>query len=359
MTGLGLKINDRIRNRKIDYFNNFTLGLKYDSVGSTFGFGFYFNPDNSELKDLLCVGHYHECSVTFNDETLLTGFILSQNFSDSSVRKFVQITGYSLPGVLADCTIPPNIYPLQSNGLSLKQIAQRLLNPFKLKMKVDSAVESLMNSTFNVSTANETQTIENYLSSLASQKNIVITHTELGEVLFTKAKTKQTPILDFDVPAGNSIPGTEMSLNFNGQAMHSHITVMKQADSDGGNASEYTIRNPYVINSVYRPTTITQSSGDDNDTQKAAKTALSAELKNLKLTITTDRWVVDGKILKPNNLITVINPAIYLYKKSTWFIESIDFKGDNKETTAVLTCVLPEVYSNETPDYLFKGINLH
>lgn len=359
MTGLGLKINDRIRNRKVDFFNNFTLSLKYDSIGSTFGFGFYFNPDNTELKELMCIGHYHECTVVYNDETLLTGFILSQNFSSSSTRQFVQITGYSLPGVLADCCIPPNIYPLQSNGLSLKQIAQKLIQPFKLRMKIDSSVISLMNSTFKVSTANETQTIENYLTSLASQKNIVVSHTELGEVLFTKAKTKQTPILDFNVPAGKSIPGTDMTLNFNGQAMHSHITVMKQADSDGGNASEHTIRNPYVINSVYRPITLTQSSGDDNDSSKAAKTALSAELKNLKLTITTDRWVVDGKILKPNNLITVINPEIYLYTKSTWFIESIDFTGDNTKTTAVLTCVLPEVYNNETPKYLFKGINLH
>jgi len=359
MTGLGLKINDRIRNRKIDFFNNFTLGLRFDSIGDTFGFGFYFNPDNAELKELMCIGHYHECEVTYNGETLVTGFTLGQDFTSASVRSFVQITGYSLTGVLADCTIPTSIYPLQSNGLSLKQIAQKLIRPFNLKMVIDSSVEALMNGTFKATTANETQTIERYLSELATQKNIVMSHTEKGELLFTKAKTKQTPILEFDVPNGKSLPGTTMKLNFNGQSMHSHITVMKQADSDGGNAGEYTIRNPYVINTVYRPTTITQTSGDDNDTEKAAKTALAAELKNLKLTITTDRWLVDGKILKPNNLVTVINPEIYLYKKSTWFIESIDFTGDETKTTATLHCVLPEVYNGETPVYLFKGINLH
>jgi prophage tail gpP-like protein len=140
--------------------------------------------------------------------------------------------------------------------------------------------------------------------------------------------------------------------------MHSHITVMKQADSNGGNAGEFTIENPYVP-FVYRPKVITQSSGDDNDTEKAARNILSDELKNLKLTIVTDRWEVNGKMLKPNNIISVTNPDIYLYKSADWFIESIDFVGDEKQTTATLHCVLPEVYNGKTPKYLFSGINLH
>ena len=50
---------------------------------------------------------------------------------------------------------------------------------------------------------------------------------------------------------------------------------------------------------------------------------------------------MDNKILKPNNIITVTNPEIYLFKKSNWFIESIDYKGDQNINTAVLNCVLP------------------
>jgi prophage tail gpP-like protein len=327
-------------------------------LADSFGFSFYNNPDNPEHKELLCIGHYHICTVTHNNETLLTGNMLSQGFVSSSDRKLVTISGYSLTGVLEDCEIPPKIYPLQSDNLSLKQIAQKIIAPFGLKMVVDSSVESLMNSSFKKSTAKENQNIKTYLSDLASQKNIVLSHTEKGELWFTKAKTKQKPIIDFDTTKGTLI-GTEFTLQFDGQAMHSHITVQKQADSDGGNAGEETIRNPYVIGSVYRPKVISQSSGDDNDSSKAAKTALAAELKNIKLTIKTDRWIVDGKIIKPNNLITVINPEIYAFTKQTWFVESIDFTGDEKQTTAVLNCVLPEVYNMETPIYLYKGINLH
>jgi len=350
-----LVINDRIRNRKVDFFNEFSLSLQYDSVGSTFGVSFYFDPENNEHKELMCIGHYHICKVTHNNETLLTGNILSQKFTSNSGRTMVVLSGYSLGGVLEDCEIPPSLYPLQSDGLTLKQIATKLLNPFKLSLVVDSEVESIVNSTYATSTAKETQSVKAYLSELTAQKDLILSHNESGNILITKAKTNATPLYKFE----RGLPANEMELTFNGQGMHSHITVMKQADSDGGNAGEETIRNPYVINSVYRPKVKTQSSGDDNDSNKATRMALRDELKNLTLKIQLDRWELNGKIVKPNNIIEVINPDIYLYKKSKWFIQSIDFKGNEKERTATLNCVLPEVFNNNTPEYLFKGINLH
>lgn len=353
-----LKINDRIRQRQLDFFNEFTLGLRYDSVGSTFSFKYYFDPANAEHKELSCIGHYHECTIEHNNELLITGQILSIDMGSSPERQLVSIGGYALPGVLEDCDIPPDM-PMESNGLTLRQIAQQLCNKFNLKMVVDDSVAAAMNGVYETSTAQDGQTVKGYLTQLTAQKDIVISHTTKGELLFTKADTAKEPLINFDLSAG-TIPGTGMRLTFNGQAMHSHITVRKQADVDGGNEGESTIRNPYVFpRAVYRPKVLTQSSGTDIDTDKAARQALAAELKNMKLVITTDRWEVDGKILKPNNTITVLNPEIYLYNKTTWFIEQIDFKGNQKETTAQLTCVLPEVYSGKTPEYLFKGINLH
>lgn len=353
-----LKINDRIRNRKVDFFDNFQLSLRYDSVGSAFTFGFYFNPENTEHKELACVGHYHECTVEHNDELLLTGLILSEGFSSAATRSMVAIGGYSMPGVLEDCQIPVSAYPLQFDTLSLREISKKVIAPFGLSMVVDPSVSKLMDEPYAKTTASATQTIKSYLTELAAQKNIIISHNEKGQLVFTTAQTKKTPIINFNVPQGETMPGTKFDLKFNGQSMHSHITVLKQQDKDGGNAGEFTIQNPYVP-FVFRPRVIQQSSGTDIDTEKAAKNALADELRNLTLEIETDRWEVDGKILKPNNTITVINPEVYLYKKSTWFIEQIDFSGDKDSTTAKLKCVLPEVYNGQTPKYLFSGINRH
>lgn len=350
-----LRINDRIRNKQIDFFDKVNVSLRYDSIASAFSFVGYFNHENAEHKDIYCVGHYHKATLEHNNERLLHGYILSENFDDSKSVSPVSISGYSLPGVLEDCQIPTSLYPLQSDGLTLREIATKLIAPFGLKMIVDPLVSSEMDKVYDKTTADASQSIKGYLQELASQRNVIISHTVDGAIYFTRARINAKPILNY---GGDGLPCPKMSFQFDGQGMHSHITVIKQPSKDGDNAAETTIKNPYVP-FVYRPKVVVQNSGDDIDTDQAAKNVLSEELKNLKLTFTTDRWEIDGTIIKPNNIITVLNPRVYLYKRTEWFIEQVDYTGDTKGLTATLTCVLPEVYNNKTPKYIFEGINLH
>lgn len=356
-----LFINDRFVNRKVDYFNRFSMTLTHNAIASPFGFEFYFKPESQRHIESFCVSHYHPCYVEHLGERIITGNIIDHNFDDSPVEEIKSIAGYSRPGVLEDCNIPPTIYPLQSNGLSLKQIAQKLIRPFTdLEMVVDPAVESRMNKALDSSDASETDTVKSYLTELAKQKNIIISHDEYGRLLFTETKAEKKPILDFDL-RGGSLPGTRFRFSFKGQGIHSHIYVQKQASIGGGNAGFTVVRNPYVIGTYFRPKVVTQTSGDDNDTELAAKRELANELKNLTFTIDIDRWDINGKVIRPNNMITLIAPELYIFPehKAKLFIESISYTGDQEKLTATLNCVLPEVYTNETPEYLFQGLNLY
>lgn len=356
MPNIELYINDRIRTRKVTFFNNFDFTLRFDSVASTFSFSFYFDPNNNEHREMCCIGHFHKIQIKYGSEVLLTGYAMSNTFEDSSVPTMATISGYSLPGVLEDCNIPIDLYPLESDGLTISEIVQKILGYFEIGYSIDSSVSSKMNEVLAVSVAGETQTIAGYLSELCAQKYIVITHDEQGRLLFTRAKTKQSPILTFGEPDG--VPFTNMKLEYNGQGMHSIISVVKDADEDGGNAGEASISNPYVP-FVYRPKIVKQSSGTDIDSSLVAKQALSAELKGMKLEISTDRWEIGNSVVKPNNTITVTNRNVYLYNKSTWFIESVRLFGNNEKTTATLTCVIPEVYNGGIPKYMYEGVNLH
>lgn len=388
---MNLKINDRLRIRDVEFFNDFKLDLKYDSVASTFSFKYYFDPFNKEHAELACVSHFHEAILEHNGERLITGYILSNIFNDSSKKQLSEIGGYSKPGVLEDCEIPTSLYPLEVNGLTLKEITQKIIKPFGLGLIVDadtneevslaftdvappdvdggiiqseSGIESVsqtlglpdkLNKKIDKANAREIQNIKSFLTELATQRNVLLSHDSYGNLLFTEAKTNLKPILYFNVPE-NGLIGTSMSLSFNGQGMHSHITVLKQASPDEGNAGEFTIRNPYVP-ILYRPRVITQTSGDDITIEETARQALAAELKNITLTITTDRWEIDGKIIRPNNIISVYNPDLFIYSKTNFFIESVSFTGDAKKTTAVLTCVLPEVYNKKVVKNIF--VNAH
>ena len=344
-------MNLKIKNHyNVDFFNNFSLTLKYDSIASSFGFDLYFDPNDHDAREMFQVGHYHIASVEHNGELLVRGFILNHKFKVSSKKELSNISGYSLAGVLGDCQIPTSLYPLQSDGLTLIEIAQKLCAPFKIDIVVDEAVRAKVNSVYDTSTADEGQTVGGYLSSLASQKNVILSHYPDGRLVFTEAKTKQAPFYHFS----GSMPSVEMELNFNGQNMHSIITLQKQASMDGGNAGESSIVNPFVPY-VFRPSVKTQSSGTDDDTQEAVKNALSEELKNITLSITVPTWELNGNLIKPNRIITVISPDLYLYKITRWFVEEVTFSGNEKQQKAVLKCVLPEVYNGETPDYIFQS----
>jgi len=356
-----LTIYDRFKIRKVEYFSNFQLSLGYDQFGSTFSFSFYFDPNNPDHKELACVTHYHTCTVQHNDEILMRGFALSQGFTYNPEKQLATISGYSTPGILEDCVIPPDLYPLQSDGVSLFNIAEKLTQPWKLKyglnVVVDPSVADRVNKPFKKITASEGSTIASFLAEMAQQKRVIVSHNEKGELLLTEAKTTGAPLIEFDFTQG-LIPGTDFQMSFDGQGMHSHIYVMGQASPDGGNAREAMVMNPYCP-IVYRPTVVSQSSGDDIDSNEVAMRALASELEGLTLKIETDRWIVDGKIIKPNNIITIIAPELYIYKKATWFIRSIDFTGDAEKTTATLNCVIPEVVNGKYPVSIFQGINMH
>lgn len=339
----------RLDGETFGFFNSYSVNLHYNTVASTFNFSIYFDPENPTHKRLLKPLTYKTCTVEHKGELLITGTILSHIFIDAPVRQLISISGYSLPGVLEDCEIPTNM-TLQTTGLSTLQIAQKLAKPFGIKVVADTKVANEVAVAHRSSTANRDESIRAYLSSITSQKNIILSHTPEGALLFTRANTVQDPIINFN----RGVPGTEISLSIDGQDMHSSITVVKQADVDGGNAGQYTVNNPFV--GAYRPTVKVQSSGNDNSTEKAAKNALARELKSIQLNVEVDRWEASptAKVFRPNQMITVENPTIYLYNQIRWFIDSVSLQKDEKKETASLQCVLPCVYDGSVPFNIFE-----
>lgn len=341
-------MNLKINGKDIRFQNEFNVTLKYDSIASTFSFNVYFDATNPDHKNIFKPLEYNRVEIFHDNELLLTGTVLIHNFQDDANSQLIPISGYSLPGILDDCEIPVQNYPLQSLNMSLEQISNKLIKPFNLKVKVDPSVQSKMQKVFSSSTADEKQSIKAYLCSKASQKNIVLTHTPSGELFFTEANTQQIPIFEFS----KSIPGVEMSISINAQAMHSEITVLKQADDEGGNAGQVTIKNPFV--SAFRPHVRTQSSGSDIDVNDTARAILSEELKAIMLSIKLERWDISGKIIRPNSIISVLNPDLYLYKKTNFFVESVSLTGNEKEMTATMECFIPEVYNSKPVNNIFK-----
>lgn len=346
-------ISLEINGIEFKHFNNTKVNWRFDSIASTFSFELLFDPNNPTHRQVFKPGQYLTSIVKYNDNPIITGEILVYNFRSSSKSEPVKVSGYSKTGVLEDCEIPLSIYPLQVNGMNLYQITDKIASEFGLNVVIDGGASGefskRLSEKYDKVTASDNQRCNSYISELANLKQIILSHDSGGNILLTESKTNADPVFDFN----SNIPGVEYELNFDGQRMHSVISMVRQASKSSKNAGQSELVNPIV--KAYRPTVRRQWAGNNmNDTKHGVRNALSEELKSIELKIKIQGWELMKGELKPNSIITVENQELLLSKKSRWFLERIEFTGDSKQEYAVLYCYLPEVYNYDVVKNIFE-----
>ena len=358
-----------IDKKNIQFFTAGTINLKLDSIASTFEFAARFSAQNKEHQELFKPLQYKDVEIyNSKDKLIFTGTILNHRFKSNSGRELVIISGYSKSGILEDVTIPLSAYPLESNNRSLKDIATRLCGLFDIKLLISDqgktitdtiikdkptkvreksdfeTIKSKSNVVFGRTSAGPTETVKDYLSKLAGQKNIILSHNEKGEVLLFQPDLLQKPKYFFT--KGNSIA---MSMDVNGQAMHSEINVVRQpSDENEGVSTVDSTKNTLI--GKYRPTTKILSSGVDTETKEAAENELASELKNISATVELQGLFDE---IYPGEIVNVHNHYIYNYAYNRWMVDSITLKFDEKSDTTTLNLVPPESFSGNNPRNLF------
>ncbi|APZ82860.1 hypothetical protein [Flavobacterium phage FL-1] len=357
---MAIKIN--ISGKRVDFFTAGTISLKLDSIASTFEFSARFSANKPEHQEMFKPLQYKLVEVFNSDDNLIfTGTILNHRFRSDPGRNLVIISGYSKCGILEDVCIPVSAYPLESNNRSLKDIADRLCGLFNIKCVVaeqaktitETLVKSRKNkpsniksvlsdlqakakSVFGRTSASPSESIKEYLAKLASQKNIVLTHNEKGEVLLFQPDLDQK--INYFFTKGNSL---SMGADFNGQAMHSEVNVVRQPSDDNAGVSTSDIAKNSLVG-AYRPTTKILSSGGDTQTKNGALNEVAAELKNI--TVTVELQGLFDKIY-PGEIVNVHNHYIYSYAYNRFMVDSITMKFDENSDTTSLGLVVPESFT--------------
>lgn len=347
-------MNLRIEGRNIELFNDFNFTLAYNSIASVFNFKANFDPNNSEHRIVFKPLSYRKVVLEHNGELIITGTLQNHNFNIKSTKGLSSFSAYSLPGVLEDCPIGLEQYPLEFNNLSLKEIIQKVIEPHVLSVLIDSSAEEEANLVYPEITTDATTTIKKFISDLAFQRGLILTHNTKGALIVTKTNTKRTAVVNYTESKGV----TEISLSVAGQRIHSVVHSQQQADEDEeSNASESTLENPLV--SAYRPIVKIQNSGNDIDTEKFNRSVLGGELRSIsaKIKVYQWEWIKDGKLelIRPNNIVSIVSPNNFLFKQRNFFVESVSFKGNQKEQTAILSCVPIEVYDDSLDLSSLKG----
>jgi prophage tail gpP-like protein len=409
-------------------FNSFEIDLKYDSVASTFSIETDYDVTNPLHLDLFSPLKYRLIKIWANvpndngtqthRELVLTGTILNHSSSSSKEKSLLGLSGYSITGVLEDCTIDVKDYPLQVDGLDLGEIVTRLIKPFGLGLYISGGVNQDLNlngtleDTSNAPISADAnakyskidfkanETIKEIITKLTSQRNVVLTHDAYGTVILTtlnisslpKATYSENKPLDVDHPM---TPTTKISLNINGQALHNKLSIVREASLDSNESGQSTIdnsdsnqddeglgfsqivdpgilnnqlvaghgqstsTNDWLVQAYHRPTMKEQTTGENQTADAAVKMLMASELKNIKLTIDTDRWTWLGKgnarsVIRPNNIIKVNSPSNFIFKDTLFFVENVKLIGTPEAITASLECVLPNTFTGEVPSYIFR-----
>lgn len=353
-----------IDGNEINYFNAGSITLKLDSIASTFQFSTYFDPQKEEYQKILKPLQYKTVEIyNSNDKLIFTGTILNHRFKSDKSRNLVIISGYSKSGILEDVSVPPSSYPLESTNKSLMDIANHLCGLFDIKVKMSDQGVSINNDTvhtqalkktkarkksdfqtlkaksnsiFGRHSQSPTETIKDYLAKLASQKNIVLSHNQYGDVLLFQPDYDQLP--NYFFTKGNTL---EMNLDFNGQALHSEINIVRQPTDDNAGVSTF----DKAINTlipVYRPTTKIMSSGEDFEIKDAAKNELASELKAISGSIKLQGLFDE---IYPGEIVNVHNHYLYCYAYNRFMVDEITMEFSPTEDTTTLNLVIPESFT--------------
>lgn len=336
----------RIAGKNITFFDEISLTRSLDSIGSSFAFKTRFNPENDEHKELFKPLQFLKTEIfDDNDKLLFTGLIVNHSFESNKDINLLSISGYSLSGLLEDVCVPVDQYPLESLNRSIKDIAGRLCGLFGIGLIIDGSAANECNQVFETTTTSPTETIKGYLAKLTSQKNVVLSHNEKGQVVIFKPNVNAHP--DYYFNKGNTL---SMSSSWNGQSMHSHIFCVRQpSDENEGVATSDSITNPLIQS--YRPVVKVLTSGEDTDTSKAADNELASELKGISVKV---RLLGLFEDIKPGDIVNIHNHEIYSFAYSRWMVSKISLSVNIKESITELDLVLPETFTGSQPkDILF------
>lgn len=283
--------------------------------------------------------------VNVGGDVLFTGIMVGINPVLENTSKIISVSCYSLSGVLNDCTAPTSAYPLEFAGLNLRDIAKTLIEPFGLDVEFTIDPGAI----FDTVAIKETETVLSFLISLAKQRNLIISSTSEGKLLFQQSITIGNPVVKLFQGKSPLISVTPL---FSPQEYYSHITGIEPV-AIGSLGSQFTVKNPRLTNTL-RPNTFKVPDTPDADVKKAVEARMGRMFGNMvSYSASVATWHdPDGNLWKPNTTVILHAHDAMVYKNYEFVIRNVDFKRDNNSESAILNLVIPGSFEGKIPDTL-------
>lgn len=337
-----------INGKRFRFWDSVRITRSIDAM-DLIDFGAPFEENNNEFRSIFRPMSYQSASFTVGGELLFSGTLISINPLIDKKKKTIIVSGYSLPGVLNDCTAPASAYAHQ---YSLEFVNQGLAN---IATKVSSFFgisvdfQTDQGATFEQVALEPSRKVLAFLSNLAQKKNIIISSTPDGKLLFQKSIDSGVPVAK--LKQGES-PVVSVIPFLNPQEYYSHITGIVP-NSIGVDGPPYTKKNEH-LNGIIRPLTFLVPDTEAGDIELATNAKTGRMFANaISYDVFVDTWRdSSGKLWEPNTIINLLAPGAMVYNDYSFLIRRVTFEKTFDSEVAVLSLVIPGSFSGKIPKEL-------
>lgn len=329
------------------FFTGFTGYTLVRSVNGVDGFSFsaYWNSANPALKEAFKPFSYPVFDVYFDKDKIFKGIIMPPTPEVKPSNEVITVQGYPYCGVLVDSCLPPTLYPAEYSGMTLKEIAETVCEPFG----VGVTIKGDTGAAFDKVEIGLDDKIWDFLMKLCEQRNLFMTNTADGDLLIYKPETEKVSasFIQGETPFISCAP------DFNGQKMFSHITGYTKTSAENDSA-KYTYENKMLIKKgilrCYGQAIDDATKGTLEESVKSIAGRMFAKCVKYKLSVSGHRDKND-KLYHKNMTVSVKAAGAEIYRETKFIADEVILKRDdqNGEITE-FTLVLPESRTGEIPE---------
>lgn len=327
----------------VSFWESVTINRSMDSI-DTISFSAPFERDLPGFTDVFRPFEFKPLSAFVGEELLFNGTQISVNPVIEPNRKLIEVSGYSIPGVLNDCTAPITAYPLEFNFQTLNTIAEKICEPFNIKVSFDAEV----GAKFERVACNPGKKLLPFLIDLARQRGLVLTNDSAGDLIFWQSVKPGLPVAK--LIQGES-PLISITANFSPQNYYSHISGVDFIIV-GYTGSIYTVRNKKL--KTLRPFTFKTPDSLDSSVKNAVEAKAGRMFASMaSYTISVSTWRDSfGNLWEPNTTLVLKAPDAMIYNEYEFIIRSVELVRESDNEIANIELILPGAFEAKLPESL-------
>lgn len=294
-----------------------------------------FDHERQEVRRAFQPLMFPQVSVNVGDELVFTGRVKDVQPQADANSSSVGVTAYALPFDLTEVCPPPELLPLEFNGLDLRQIAGRLVTP---TVGIGVVFDAQPGATFSKIRCEPDAVVHGFLVELAQQRGYVLSDLPNGDLLFRSEAFGGAPVARLE-----GQPVGKVTATFSPGSWFSGVTG-RASQKAGKTGSRYSQNNPLYRAAHPRTFTFTVGDTESADVPKAVTAAIGRMMAQV-VTYTVEDLPTwrdpQGDLWKPNTTLTLLAPEAMIYHETELLIRSVRCRQTPEAETATLELCMP------------------